>query len=1228
MAFAEYIGQIRTATYGWEVREAIASAIEECYSDIGDVQVTIQNILDTVGGDLAEYVRARVDELKPEIMASIGNAKAEVLGSVTGVFDALKNEMEIKEGDLRGYVLFTASVLRTEYANTASKLGSAIEQSASHIMASVYAANSQLYSIIEATATNIRQEVKNTISGFYSLVEQTDEYYRVSLSNSESTIYSELTITKDMFQSRIVNLEEDVQSQIKQLADMIRAEVSANDSKYYSYIEQTATYVKSVVENVESKLGSMILQTESQIYSELHANDSLLYSYIDRTATYVVSVVEDTENRMGSTILQTASQIYSEVHANDSLLYSYIDQTATHIHQVVEDSENRMGSAILETSSQIRSEVHANDSLIYSYINETATHIHQVVENAESRLGAAILVTESQIYSEVHAANSALYSYVDQTSTQIRQVVADTEEGLHSEILQTSSKIGLVVSDDNNIKVASIVAAINESGESEARINAEKVYIGDQKSTTVIAGKTTMSEVEAKIASFDFVRADNLEAKVATFGYLKTTNLSGEIGKIASLSVKGLTGISIQSTGNIIANGDVNCVNVHASGGIQVGNRPLTACFDSVTASPSSADGTVTLTFGRFNGSANATVTFNTAAAGWAKAVAKVQLPSAGEGESFGITVPETAYDTEQSYTFTMSKGTPSASGGYASVRFSGLGVGTVARISISDWYTSGRAQGRKDVVVTQTWSGHTLNVTKSIPGETPTVTSYAMGISFDGIGTTAGYGNFNLLVNGASQGTSFSVNCASIYNAGVSKGQTDGWNTAVGKISSPGSGTSTSFSVTVPNSEYNTSRSLTFSIAKGTPAASGYASVSLSGTVVGRIDISDWYTTGRTDGWNTAVGKVSSPGGGTGTTFSVSVPNTTYNTSRSLTFSIAKGTPAASGYASVSLSGTVVGRIDISDWYTTGRTDGWNTAVGKLSRPEAGTSTSFSVTVPSSGYNTAEQWGFALTRDAPSASGGNVYAYCAGVVVGQVGIGNWYTTGRTDGWNTAVGKVSSPGGGTGTTFSVSVPNTTYNTSRSLTFSITKGTPAASGYAAVSLSGTVVGRIDISDWYTTGKADGASSVSLDYSWSNRILSIKKNGTTYYTFDFGVDWGYADSNAHDYGYFYLYCNSGRVYPNAHIQCTGIYNYGWVDGYNAAVGKVSVSPTYSRIYYPSRTTTAGTANSSSYAVSSRVDISSTSSTRVAFWARAIVGNSIVASKQYVATYSGGKISITAL
>ncbi|MBQ1778924.1 MAG: phage tail protein [Acidaminococcaceae bacterium] len=96
-----------------------------------------------------------------------------------------------------------------------------------------------------------------------------------------------------------------------------------------------------------------------------------------------------------------------------------------------------------------------------------------------------------------------------------------------------------------------------------------------------------------------------------------------------------------------------------------------------------------------------------------------------------------------------------------------------------------------------------------------------------------------------------------------------------------------------------------------------------------------------------------------------------------------------------------------------------------------------------------------------------------------------FYRDGVSAAWDLARSKVVPPSAGTNTSFSVSVPSSTYDQQETYTFGMQKGaTPSSDGYASVALSGTVVGRIQIGDWYDAGYTAGAGSgtVTTDVSW--------------------------------------------------------------------------------------------------------------------------------------------------
>ena len=143
-------------------------------------------------------------------------------------------------------------------------------------------------------------------------------------------------------------------------------------------------------------------------------------------------------------------------------------------------------------------------------IDGRVTYTEGEIVTHESR----ITQTEKDITAEVTARKSA-------------------DTSLSGRIQVNSDKVGLVVEvkkGKNVIKAASIVTAINDAGESEAHISADKVYIGDNKSTTVINGKCSLSDVTAsyigsKIASLAQVSMQ--EAAILTAGVttLRASNM-------------------------------------------------------------------------------------------------------------------------------------------------------------------------------------------------------------------------------------------------------------------------------------------------------------------------------------------------------------------------------------------------------------------------------------------------------------------------------------------------------------------------------------------------------------------------------------------------------------------------------------------------------------------------------------------------------------------------------
>ena len=122
-------------------------------------------------------------------------------------------------------------------------------------------------------------------------------------------------------------------------------------------------------------------------------------------------------------------------------------------------------------------------------------------------------------------------SQVYADGTGVHQVVTEVQNGVEkheTRLDQDETRIGLVVGTKNGkdfIKAAEIVASINKAGESEARISADKVYIGNKKSTTVINGKCSLDDVTASF----------IQGRIAKIGTLRVIAMSAT-GNISTSS--------------------------------------------------------------------------------------------------------------------------------------------------------------------------------------------------------------------------------------------------------------------------------------------------------------------------------------------------------------------------------------------------------------------------------------------------------------------------------------------------------------------------------------------------------------------------------------------------------------------------------------------------------------------------------------------------------------------
>jgi phage minor structural protein len=172
---------------------------------------------------------------------------------------------------------------------------------------------------------------------------------------------------------------------------------------------------------------------------------------------------------------------------------SHADRTGMEIRAVQNDIEHQEEEIAIQTGR-----------IDVAYNRITAEVIDR--RDADNVLAGRIVVQADRITQEVTRATGAettLGGRITVEADRITQEVAErtsADNTLSGRITVNSNKVAIVVEEkdgQNVVKSASIITAINADSDATIHLNADKIYIGNQTSTTVIAGKCELSDVTA-----------------------------------------------------------------------------------------------------------------------------------------------------------------------------------------------------------------------------------------------------------------------------------------------------------------------------------------------------------------------------------------------------------------------------------------------------------------------------------------------------------------------------------------------------------------------------------------------------------------------------------------------------------------------------------------------------------------------------------------------------------
>lgn len=692
----------------------------------------------------------------------------------------------------------------------------------------------------------------------------------------------------DLMNTRITQTEEMIELAAWDLRDM--------DHQYSAAFTVTAQQISAVVATADAQ-GSMLRQAGFQlneygmlIYAEDATNPTLLSTKFAVQADAIEAVVVKT----GIDDLSSGETLYSRIAQTADSITAEVTRAT--------DAENAMSSRITQTADAITAEVtRATDAegAMSTRITQTADAITAEVTratNAEGSMSSRITQNADAITAEVTRATTeegSMSTRITQNASSISSEVTratNAEGALSSRITQTENSISLVVS-NGSINAASIVAAIND-GSSSVTINADKIDLSGYVTATEF--NTTKATVTNLIT--DGARVANLYAQKLN-GYTAAITGSSSGGYGLTVTSGASIGGSVSIGGTLRITDGGSQYNVHmryiTMTGVATNREVFGPSTETINLTHShsvsvASDGTVTIgnpqtSAGTFNIADTAFYQSAVSAAqmtGWNLAYSYVDPPtSTNTSYYFSFGVPSVTYDRSASYRFEVS-----VDENYAYIK-NAVGT-TVARCSntassLNGWnlaYSYVDPPGRNTTTAYFDFGVPSVTYDRSA--------SYRYTISCD---------NALIYVKDPANTIVAELGNSAYYDA---------WDAATDLVAWPGSGTSSTMTVSVPSTVPGQSTSQTFTLSRD----DNYAYIKNAlGTTVARV--SNGGSGGYNNGWAAAVAKVALPEEGTSMYMDFYYPSSTVDQQTSHRYTVSRD----KDYAYVTNGSVVVARRSLN---------------------------------------------------------------------------------------------------------------------------------------------------------------------------------------------------------------------------------------------------------------------------------------------------------------------------
>ena len=284
-------------------------------------------------------------------------------------------------------------------------------------------------------------------------------------------------------------------------------------------------------------------KTLDRLYYEFWSEDGYLHSRLEMDYQHLQTEFWEGYNYLSSRVEQTARYWQAEFVNMYDGLRGFVELTAEHWQTEFQDTYAGLSSRIEQTASYWQAEFTDMYNGLRGFVELTAEHWQSEFTDTYAGLSSRIEQTAQHWQSELSDTYNGLSSRIEQTAGYWSSYIGNVYSGLSSRVLQTENSWSATVQaigSDGSITAATIATAINE-GKSNAWIDADNVWIGNSKSTTVIAGKLEASDITT----------DFLSARIATIPTLRgiAASFSGNVS-----TTSGVIAYQVYADGNNISN--------------------------------------------------------------------------------------------------------------------------------------------------------------------------------------------------------------------------------------------------------------------------------------------------------------------------------------------------------------------------------------------------------------------------------------------------------------------------------------------------------------------------------------------------------------------------------------------------------------------------------------------------------------------------------------------------